>query len=99
MWLSMLQDCALGLNRHFASNGSNLGSCIVYLNILYTLISLAPSFHVILAGGRHWKEVMRISGHELDLTPETFKLQQLLNAKLLSHKDEVCAVHHSAFNC
>ena len=39
--------------------------------------------------GRHWKEVMRISGHELDLAPETFKLQHLLNAKLLAHKEEV----------
>ena len=40
---------------------------------------------------RHWKEVMRITGRELDLTPETFKLQHLLNAKLLAHKDEVCS--------
>lgn len=32
---------------------------------------------------------MRISGHELDLAPETFKLQHLLNAKLLAHKEEV----------
>ena len=39
--------------------------------------------------GRHWKEVMLISGRELDLAPETFKLQHLLNAKLLAHKEEV----------
>ena len=33
---------------------------------------------------------MRITGVELDLTPEVFRLQHLLNAKLISHRDEVC---------
>ena len=38
---------------------------------------------------RHWKELMQITGTQLDLTPEVFRLQHLLNAKLIAHRDEV----------
>ena len=40
---------------------------------------------------RHWKELMQITGVQLDLTPEVFRLQHLLDAKLMSHRDEVSA--------
>ena len=39
---------------------------------------------------RHWKELMQITGTQLDLAPEVFRLQHLLNAKLITHRDEVC---------
>ena len=32
---------------------------------------------------------MRITGVQLDLTPEVFRLQHLLHAKLITHRDEV----------
>jgi len=32
---------------------------------------------------RHWREVMNITGKELNLAPETFRLQHLLEANLL----------------
>jgi len=38
---------------------------------------------------RHWKELMQITGTQLDLAPEVFRLQHLLNAKLIAHRDEV----------
>ena len=37
---------------------------------------------------RHWKELMQITGTQLDLAPEVFRLQHLLNAKLIAHRDE-----------
>ena len=46
---------------------------------------------------RHWKEVMRITGVELNTAEDVFKLQHLLDAHLLAHHDEIeelcaCAV-------
>lgn len=38
---------------------------------------------------RHWAEIMRISGHELVLAEDVFKLQHLLDCKLLEHRDDV----------
>eukprot|EP00887_Chlorella_sp_A99_P001633 scaffold8.g1633.t1 len=38
---------------------------------------------------RHWKELMRITGRELNLAEDAFKLQHLLDVGLLEHRDEV----------
>jgi len=38
---------------------------------------------------RHWKEVMRITGRELNLAEDAFKLQHLLDCKLLAKREDV----------
>eukprot|EP00884_Botryococcus_braunii_P007425 jgi/Botrbrau1/16684/Bobra.0317s0002.1 len=38
---------------------------------------------------RHWKEVMRITGKELNLAEDSFKLGHLLDCKLLKYREEV----------
>lgn len=38
---------------------------------------------------RHWKEVMRVTGRELNLAEDAFKLQHLLDCKLLSKREDV----------
>ena len=48
-------------------------------------------------GSRHWKEVMRVTEVELNTAEDVFKLQHLLDAHLLAHKDDIeelcaCAV-------
>ena len=40
-------------------------------------------------GRRHWKEVMRITGVELNTAEDVFKLQHLLEAHLGEHRDEI----------
>lgn len=38
---------------------------------------------------RHWKEVMRITGKELNLAEDVFKLQHLLDCHLLKVRDDM----------
>lgn len=38
---------------------------------------------------RHWEEIMRICGVELNLAEDHFKLQHLLDCNLLRHREEV----------
>lgn len=38
---------------------------------------------------RHWKEVMEITGHDLNLAEDVFKLQHLLDCNILKHHEEV----------
>ncbi|KAK9865923.1 hypothetical protein WJX84_001850 [Apatococcus fuscideae] len=38
---------------------------------------------------RHWQEVMRVTGKELKLADDTFKLQHLLDCHLLEHRDDI----------
>ena len=45
---------------------------------------------------RHWKEVMNETGVELNLLPETFKLQHLLDANLLAKAEEIEEICGSA---
>jgi hypothetical protein len=45
---------------------------------------------------RHWRAVMAITGKELVLTEDVFKLQHLLECGLLAHRDEVEEVANSA---
>ena len=53
---------------------------------------------------RHWKEVMRITGVELNTADDVFKLQHLLDAHLSDHRDEIeelcaCAVKEEQVLC
>ena len=45
---------------------------------------------------RHWKEVMRITGKELNLAEDVFKLQHLLDCKLLKVRDDMEELTNSA---
>ena len=45
---------------------------------------------------RHWKEVMRITGKELNLAEDVFKLQHLLDCKLLKVRDDMEELTSSA---
>jgi len=36
---------------------------------------------------RHWKEVFEVTGQELSMDPETFKVGDLLQADLLTHAE------------
>ncbi|KIZ06068.1 Dynein gamma chain, flagellar outer arm [Monoraphidium neglectum] len=45
---------------------------------------------------RHWRTVMAITGKELSLAEDVFKLQHLLECGLLAHRDEVEEVANSA---
>lgn len=45
---------------------------------------------------RHWKEVMRITGKELNLAEDAFKLQHLLDCKLLKVRDDMEELTNSA---
>ncbi len=38
---------------------------------------------------RHWAEVMRITGHDLNLAEDVFKLQHLLDCNILKYREEV----------
>ena len=38
---------------------------------------------------RHWQDIMRITGHQLNLQEDVFKLQDLLDANLLANLEEV----------
>jgi len=38
---------------------------------------------------RHWKEIMKISGHSWRLDPDLFKLQNILEANLLRFKEDI----------
>mmetsp|Transcript_5388 Transcript_5388/g.12712 ORF Transcript_5388/g.12712 Transcript_5388/m.12712 type:complete len:4322 (-) Transcript_5388:507-13472(-) len=38
---------------------------------------------------RHWEEIMSVTGAELNLAEDVFKLQHLLDANLLRHREEV----------
>eukprot|EP01028_Stygiella_incarcerata_P006636 TRINITY_DN270_c0_g1_i1.p1 TRINITY_DN270_c0_g1~~TRINITY_DN270_c0_g1_i1.p1 ORF type:complete len:4523 (-),score=1222.92 TRINITY_DN270_c0_g1_i1:192-13760(-) len=49
---------------------------------------------------RHWLEVMRVTGHEINLDEEIFRLKHLLEANILAHKEDieevgVCAVNEA----
>ena len=50
-----------------------------------------------LCASRHWKEVMRITGVELNTAEDFMKLQHLLDAHLSEHREDIeelcaCAV-------
>ncbi len=38
---------------------------------------------------RHWKEVMSITGHDLNLAEDVFKLQHLLDCNILKYREEI----------
>ena len=38
---------------------------------------------------RHWQEIMRITGHQLNLQEDVFKMQHLLDANMLANQEEV----------
>jgi hypothetical protein len=38
---------------------------------------------------RHWKEVMHVTGHELNLAEDVFKLQHLLDCNILKYREEI----------
>ena len=38
---------------------------------------------------RHWKEVMRVTGTELNTAEDVMRLQHLLDAQLVDHQEEV----------
>ncbi|GFR42148.1 hypothetical protein Agub_g3000 [Astrephomene gubernaculifera] len=38
---------------------------------------------------RHWKDVMHITGHELNLAEDVFKLQHLLDSNLLAYREDI----------
>nr|Q39575.1 RecName: Full=Dynein gamma chain, flagellar outer arm [Chlamydomonas reinhardtii]7KZM_C Chain C, Dynein gamma chain, flagellar outer arm [Chlamydomonas reinhardtii]7KZN_C Chain C, Dynein gamma chain, flagellar outer arm [Chlamydomonas reinhardtii]7KZO_C Chain C, Dynein gamma chain, flagellar outer arm [Chlamydomonas reinhardtii]8GLV_AD Chain AD, Dynein gamma chain, flagellar outer arm [Chlamydomonas reinhardtii]8GLV_AX Chain AX, Dynein gamma chain, flagellar outer arm [Chlamydomonas reinhar len=38
---------------------------------------------------RHWKEVMRVTGHELNLAEDHFKLQHLLDCNVLRYREDI----------
>jgi hypothetical protein len=56
-------------------------------------MSASPSAH-----GRHWKELMAITGRELNLAEDVFKLQHLLDANLLARRS-VTAVGLGRCSC
>lgn len=38
---------------------------------------------------RHWDEVMKVTGHDLNLAEDHFKLQHLLDCNILNHREEI----------
>lgn len=38
---------------------------------------------------RHWREVMNVTGHELNLAEDVFKLQHLLDCNILANREEI----------
>lgn len=55
-----------------------------------------PFCLIVLVCSRHWKEVMRITGKELNLAEDVFKLQHLLDCKLLKVRDDMEELTNSA---
>lgn len=48
---------------------------------------------------RHWSEVMRVTGTQLNTAEDVMKLQHLLDAQLVDHSEEVGAVAHAGIAC
>eukprot|EP00798_Chlamydomonas_sp_ICE-L_P031303 gene31303-6451_t len=55
-------------------------------------LEMLPLFQALAAKSmreRHWKEIMDVTGHDLNLAEDVFKLQHLLDCHILTHQEEV----------